>query len=441
MCSGAQIVTDGDAASGAPPRLLVFGINYAPEPTGTALATTWLAESLTQRGWKVSVVTGIPHYPYWRAQRAPARAPDENVRVRHCRHYVPARQSAARRASYELSWVASALTEALRPRGVDLVLGIVPSLGGAVLAAAAATSHRVPFGLLFQDVLGRAAAQSGVTGSARIAGSVRRVELAFARRARRVAVVAEGFRSYFVNGGVEPSRVLRVRNPTLLEPARDDRDQVRAHLGWRPDEFVVLHSGSMGYKQGLENVARAAELARHDPTLRFVLQGDGNRRGELELTARRLALSNLTFAPLASAEEYPAILAAADVLLVNQSASVRNMSLPSKLGSYMAAGVPVIAAVSADDEVAAEIESSAAGVVVAPDDPRGLLAAIADLRTDSERAAKLGAAGKAYATRFLDDRKAIVTIEEFLVQCVQADGSSLSRFDPAGARRVFGRDR
>ena len=50
-------------AAGGPLRLLAFGINYAPEPTGTGLNTTWLLEQLARRGWETAIVTGVPHYP------------------------------------------------------------------------------------------------------------------------------------------------------------------------------------------------------------------------------------------------------------------------------------------------------------------------------------------------------------------------------------------
>ena len=43
------------------PRIVIFGINYSPEPTGIATNTTWLAESLVSLGWQVTVVTGVPH--------------------------------------------------------------------------------------------------------------------------------------------------------------------------------------------------------------------------------------------------------------------------------------------------------------------------------------------------------------------------------------------
>jgi hypothetical protein len=45
---------------------LFIGINYAPEPTGIGPYTTGMAEGLARRGWGVDVITGFPHYPWWR---------------------------------------------------------------------------------------------------------------------------------------------------------------------------------------------------------------------------------------------------------------------------------------------------------------------------------------------------------------------------------------
>ena len=47
-------------------RVLVLGLNYAPEPTGIAPYTSGLAEGLAARGHQVRVLTGLPHYPQWR---------------------------------------------------------------------------------------------------------------------------------------------------------------------------------------------------------------------------------------------------------------------------------------------------------------------------------------------------------------------------------------
>ena len=158
-------------------RLRIIGINYAPESTGIAPYTTGLAEHLAASGHEVTVVTGLPHYPAWRIAPATeaawrARGAPGGVRLRRRAHYVPATQTAMQRAIYEGTFLVSALPAATEG-GVDAVIGIVPSLSGGILARLAATRNRVPYGLLFQDLMGPAAAQSGIAGGGRVAGLTR----------------------------------------------------------------------------------------------------------------------------------------------------------------------------------------------------------------------------------------------------------------------------
>ncbi len=109
-------------------RLLITGVNYAPEETGIAPYTTGLAEHLVQRGHQVTVITGVPSYPQWRVYpeyrkvllRRELRA---GVEVRRVRNYVPRRQSTLQRGLYEASFLIGRADQALglqagrRPRG------------------------------------------------------------------------------------------------------------------------------------------------------------------------------------------------------------------------------------------------------------------------------------------------------------------------------------
>jgi len=292
-----------------------------------------------------------------------------------------------------------------------------------VLAAAAAARYRTPYVLLVQDIMGRAAERSGISGAGRVAGAIGNVETWLARRASAVAIVSNGFEDYFRQGGVDPSRIHRVRNPARLKAPTEDRASVRRRMNWAEDEFIVLHSGAISYKQGLEGLIRIADHARHQPKLRFILQGEGSMRAELEAMAQQLRLPNVTFAPLAPEDEYSSILAAADALLLYQRPTVRNMSFPAKLGSYFAAGVPVIAAVDEEDDTAAEIRRADAGLVVPPDQPQPLLDAIDLLSKNPEKAAHMGAAGKVYAKEELSPEAAIQRIDSVLARAL-ADGGN-----------------
>ena len=236
-------------------RVLITSLNYAPEETGIAPYTTKLAEHLATRGYRVTVLAGMPHYPAWRVppeyagQKSIVEARN-GVEVRRRSHYVPSKQSALRRGLYEATSLRMAIDAMQMPRP-DAVLGVVPSLSGGLVARLAAARFRVPYGLIFQDLVGQASEQSGVAGGGRVTGIVRAAEGWAARGASAVGVIAEGFRPYLESLGVDAARIRRVRNWTHVGEAAIDRATMRAELGWPDGAVVCLHAGNMCFKQGL----------------------------------------------------------------------------------------------------------------------------------------------------------------------------------------------
>lgn len=386
-------------------RALVVGINYAPEHTGIAPYTTQACEVLAAGGARLLVLAGVPHYPHWSVPAPYQRRlrVDERrgqVPVRRLRHVVPSRQTAVTRSAYEVSFGLHVLAQRL-PFRPDVVVAVVPSLFGAVAAALTARRVRAPLMLWVQDMMGAATAQSGISGGGRIAAATTALERWVLGRAASVVVVSEAFGRQVVSAGVAADRVHLVPNWTHVGRAAGNRDEVRARLGWGRDETIALHSGNMGLKQGLGNVvaaARAAEAA--GSPVRFVLMGDGSQRAALEHAAADATRLQM-LAPADSAD-FADILAAADVLVLNERASAVDMSLPSKLTSYFSAGRPVVAAVPAAGGTAREVQRSGGGVVVGPEDPEVLHAAVARLGRDPEGRAAFGAAGQAHARGQLD---------------------------------------
>src|SRR4051794_24461204 len=106
-------------------KMLVTGLYYAPETTGSAPYTTAMCRHFADQGHDVTVVTGVPHYPQWKAasgyRRPYALETIDGVRVVRLRHYVPKSQSALTRGLYEASWLAPSLPQVLR-ESYDVVL-------------------------------------------------------------------------------------------------------------------------------------------------------------------------------------------------------------------------------------------------------------------------------------------------------------------------------
>lgn len=368
------------------------GINFAPEHAGIAPYTTQACEYLVEHGATVLVLTGVPHYPAWTVPHPYRRSwrSDElhaGVRVRRLRHYVPSQQSAARRAVYEATFGARVATQRL-PWSPNVIVAVVPSLLGAAAAASLARRHGARLVVWVQDLMGLAAARSGIAGGSSVAALTGFVERQVLQRADEVLVLNDAFRGYAERAGVPADRVTLVRNWNHVPGPSGDRLAVRERLGWAKDEIVALHSGNMGLKQGLENIVEAARQAQGSP-VRFVLMGDGNQRQRLEQLGQ--GVPTLSFLPPAPRAEFPDVLAAADVLLVNERASAVDMSLPSKLTSYFRSGTPVIAAVPAGGGTAHELERASAGRLVRPDDPLALLTEVQALAADPAAGAGYGA--------------------------------------------------
>lgn len=401
-------------------RVLLCTSYFWPDVTGIALYAKGFADHLTQRGDDVTVITGFPHYPSWRrapeGPRLAATAVVDGIEIRRRWHLVPRRQSAATRIAYEASFLTglTALGGRSRP---EVVVAISPCLASATVALAAGRRCAAPVGVVFQDVLGSAATQSGIGGGAALGSVIGTFEVAVARRAARVGVAAPGFERAFREGGLAPERIVTLRN--WVERAAPDlpRSQARARLGWTESQFVCVHAGNMGRKQNLQTLIDAA-AALNGHGVRIVLAGDGNDRPRLEHLAA--SLGNVSFLPLQPSGAYESMLEAADVLIVNQRASVTDMALPSKLTAYFAAGRPVIGAVAPDSEAAAELRRSQAGLVVAAEEPSALAAAVLGLRAAPERGAALGRHGRRYAELHLARPAVLKTWGAFVDQTLHA---------------------
>jgi len=409
--------------------LAIFGLNYAPEPTGNAPYTASLARGLAARGHGVTVTAAHPHYPAWEVSEGygqwSLRTVEEGVRVRRLRHYIPREPRGLARLLSEASFGLRLLVARRLPADVSLLVS--PALFSSALALL--SPRRRPCVLWVQDLYSLGIAETGAGGPAvqRFVTSVERWAL---RRASHVVVIHERFREHVVNVLAIPGdRVTVRRNWThLTGPTGVDRHAVRRTLGWGAGETVVLHAGNQGAKQGLENVVAAAGLAdERGAPVRFVLLGDGNQRAKLEREAT--GLRRIEFVDPLPDAEYQAAMAAADVLLVNELAGVAGMAVPSKLTSYYTTGRPVLAATSSESVTAAEVRAAGAGMVVPPEDPAALLDSVLALRDDPEHAETLGAAGPAFVKNVLSQDSAIAEFAALLA-AVASEGRGGRRRRP-----------
>ena len=364
-------------------RVLVVGINYAPETSGIAPYTAACAEALLAAGAQVRVVTGVPHYPEWKVapQYSRGRTWRETINgiaVLRLKHSVPRKPGVIGRAVMEVTFLVRAVWATWRDRS-DVIVAVTPSLSA--LGAALLARRGRPVGVIVQDLVGNAAAQSGTTGG-RVSRLISSLEYSMLAKADLVGVIADRFGALLQREGIPASRIANVANFTHIQPATVSRDEARAALGWPRDRFLVVHTGNMGMKQGLEVVVEAARLVdRQNSDVQFVLVGDGNQREQL--VANAIGVRSVSFVAPLPEDLYPLALAAADVLLVNERPGVMEMSLPSKLTSYAAADRPILAAVQSGGITHEFIVRSGIAESIEPGDAQALLNGIQTTRARS----------------------------------------------------------
>jgi glycosyltransferase involved in cell wall biosynthesis len=279
--------------------------------------------------------------------------------------------------------------------------------------------------MVVQDVVGQAASQSGIAGGSRVARATTAVEAWSLRQADVVGVVSESFRSVLVGYGVDDEQIMSLPNWSHVPDGTGeagDRAQLRQRFGWPQDVTVVLHSGNMGLKQDLGNIVEAARLTADRDDLLFVFMGEGSQRRSLQEEAA--GLGNVRFAGLVPDEIYLDVLRAADVLLLNERPSVTDMSLPSKLTSYLRAGRPIVAATAPGGATHQELTRAGAAVLVPAGQPQALADAVLSIAdAGPDVAAGLGQAATAYAERHLGKDAAMARVRHLLLRALESSGS------------------
>ena len=415
-------------------KIILWGINYAPESIGIAPFNRELCDYLAGRGHEVSAVTSFPYYPHWRKepgdegkwQRTEAIG---QVRVHRCWCYVPAKVTTLRRVAHELGFgLTSAWRVLLLPRA-DVYVVISPPLGLGFFAWIATRLKRSRFVFHVQDLQPDAAVGLGMLQRGWLVRILYGLERLAYQKAARVSGISGGMMTAFQRKGVPFAK--RVLLPNWLRtlpdslPADPGRDEARRKFNVPDGALLAVYAGNLGRKQSLEILIEAAGLLLTLPPVgaakvHIIIAGDGAARAELETRLQSQPGASVQLLPLLSDADYERLLSAADVAVITQAAGTGQFFFPSKLLSVLAARLPVVAVADEDSELCAAVRDGGFGHTVRPGDALGLAL---ELRSLSESGARLEtwAARTAWVRQF--SREAVLPrFEQMLLSVARGPG-------------------
>jgi glycosyltransferase involved in cell wall biosynthesis len=280
----------------------------------------------------------------------------------------------------------------------DVVIACMPTVAAGIVGKAIARKLDIPFGLIVQDLSGAGAKQSGLRGGALISKIAHAVEGRALHAADGLVVVSPAMQDVVIGLGIKSRRSKQILNYSARTIAREDKTNARRKFGWATEDFVVIHTGNMGAKQDLENVVRAADALTGEAKIKFYLVGHGNQENNLKALCE--GKSNIAVMPAVSDDDYSSLLSAADLLLVNERSTQMEMSLPSKLTSYLYSQRPVLATVPRGGATWKFLDGVAELVEAA--DPKALAKKIEELSHNQFRLEELATLGSEFAKKHLD---------------------------------------
>jgi glycosyltransferase involved in cell wall biosynthesis len=356
-------------------RILVVSQYFWPEN----FRVNDLASELVARGHEVTVLTGWPNYPDgevfpdFRANPG-AFARHAGARIERV-PLVPRGRGGWRLAVNYLSYALSATVLGvwkLRGQTFDaiFVFEVSPVTVGLPAVALRRLKH-APVAFWVLDLWPETLEALGVVRSPRVLGWVGRLVSFIYRRCDLLLAQSHGFipqiRRY---SGETPVRYF----PQWAEGVHEAGEPEPApEVPPQPGAFTIVFTGNIGESQDFPTVLDAAERLKRDaPHVRWVIVGDGRMAPWVREQVQARGLQGHVLLPgRFPIERMPSFYAHADALLVSlRPERIFAMTLPGKLQSYLAAGVPILAAL--DGEGAQVVTQAGAGLAAPAGDAQAL---------------------------------------------------------------------
>lgn len=367
-----------------------------------------LANELQEQGHLITVLTTTPHYnlePEARSKqplqkkwaRLLYQSDYKGITVFHASVPVKGSRVGSRIIDYLRFHIISTIVGLISVPRHDVIFVPSPPLTIGISAWILSFFKKTPFIYNVQEIYPDVAVSLGVLKSPRVILILEKLEQFIYRRARIVTVISERFRQRLLSKNVSEEKLRVIPNfvdTDFMQLGERCNSFSEAHD--LNDKFVVLYAGNIGLTQGFETILEAAQQLQNLADLRFVIVGDGTRRGWLEEQLSANQLDNLLLLPYQPRSTVPQIYATADLCLVPLKKGTAQETFPSKIYTIMAAGRPVLATADPDSELTWVVETAQCGWTAPPDDAEAMAAAIREAYGSREKARQMGDRGRTY---------------------------------------------
>ena len=368
-----------------------------------------------KRGYKVTVVTGIPNYPQGRfykgygiwQRRKECYNGVEVVRI----PIIPRGTKTIGLAFNYLSYVVSGFVWNLftRIKADHVFVFQMSPATQALLGVWYARKHRVQCCMYVQDLWPESITEITGIKNTKVIGLISRMMDYIYRRCDTILATSPSFVHHIEKR--ESSISVNGKSKVMYWPQYAEEFYVPVERKDMPDlkddgVFKIMFTGNIGYAQGLDILPRTAEILQANGVqCQFVLVGNGRYRETMERDIAERGVENMfCFTGTKLPTQIPAYMALADMAFLSfKRSELFEMTIPAKLQSYMACGNPILAV--ADGETARMIEEAHCGFVCGFEEPEKLAECITKCMEDREALADMGNSARQYCQIHFDKKQ------------------------------------
>ena len=382
-------------------KILIVGLNFFPELTGIGKYTGEMVGWLSESGHDINVITTPPYYPGWEVRSdykwwQYKKEEWAGVKVWRCPIWVPKSPNGIKRLLHLFTFFISSLPIIIFQNKYkpQVIFSVAPTLFSAISSLILAKFTKSKTWLHVQDFEVDAAFNLGfLKKSTLLSKFAFWLEMEIFKRFDRVSTISNSMIKLLLDKGVDENKVVMFSNwvdANKIKPIKGDANCYYKKWDISKDKKIILYSGNLGYKQGLQVLIETAKLMQDNLDILFVNVGDGVAREHLINKAK--GLTNVKFFPLQPYDKLNELLNFADIHVLPQRADVEDLVMPSKLSGMLASGKPVVAITSRESELGKIVENI--GVVSPLGDSKKLSKNLLNLIDFPEKRNELGRKGR-----------------------------------------------
>jgi len=404
-------------------RILIVSQYFWPE----SFRITDLAKGLKDKGYEVTVLTGMPNYPTgklyegysWWEKRREVLNGIEVVRVPlFVRRESKSWQLALNYLSFAVSGCVFGVWM-LRKQTFDVVFTFeVSPVTVGIPANFIAKQKSAKHFFWVQDLWPETLSATGAIKSPKVLVMVGHMVRWIYKHCDYILVQSKGFEKPAIAAGAAVEKIRYFPNwaeslyqPVTLPQEAEERREIPS------SGFVAMFAGNLGSAQSLETIIGAAAiLQEHD--IHWVFLGDGRRRKWLEDEVKDKTLDKVHVLGRREMESMPAYFSLADIMLVTlRDDPVMATTIPGKVQSYLACGKPIVGALNGSGQ--AVIQESGAGYCVASGDVEGFAESVLKMsEVDPRQRETMATKAREYYLENFDREHLITQLESWMLESI-----------------------